>query len=330
MSFEMSRVRAKEVFAGRLVADLVEVRDRLEGLAEALPDGELPGSKLAPRTVGSSEIADGSVTARKLGADVLSSGGVVVLEAKSVTEEKIADSAVTTAKIRDSAVTRLKIAEGAVGGGNIAEGVVDASKIAPLAVSEGKLASGAVSASKIQGGAVHGSKIVAEAVETYHIADSAVTAAKLQDGAVGTRHVRFENDDASASSTPVFKASTAETFELPEDSVEVSLDLGPQFNGLTVARLSCLIVDGADMVGSFAMRVTLKHQLGSDVAQVYRQVVTDLDLSPDMVLLQDPVVEVYSDDGNQRMRIGASVGYPGLGLVAVRFVVSGTVDKLVF
>ena len=325
----MSRVRAKEVYTDMVVVNDVRVRDSIVGLGEAVDDGSLPGSKiaegslhgskLAPNTVGSNELADGSVTAQKLGI-VLVSGSVATIGVKSITEEKIADDAVTTAKIRDGAVTRLKLGEGAVGGGNIADGVVDASKIAPLAVSEGKLASGAVSASKIQGGAVHGSKIVAEAVQSHHIADSAVR----------TNHIYFQSDDASASSAPAFHANIAGEFTLPEGVVEVSLDLGPQFNGLTVAKLACLIADGADMVGSFEMRVTLKHQVGIDVAQVYKQVVTDLDLSPGMALPDGPIAEVYNDTGDPRLRIRARVTYPGSGTVAVRFVASGTIDKLVF
>ena len=94
---------------------------------------------LDPGSVGTTELADGSVTAAKLASDAVTTAKV--LDA-NITAAKLASNAVTTAKIADSNVTTAKIADLNITTAKIADSNVTTAKIADANVTYGKLAVG--------------------------------------------------------------------------------------------------------------------------------------------------------------------------------------------
>lgn len=88
--------------------------------------GGIKTGQLAASAVTTAKIADGNVTADKLGSS-------------SVETSKIASTAVTTAKIADANVTTAKIANSAVTADKIGSGAVTNAKIADSAVTPAKL-----------------------------------------------------------------------------------------------------------------------------------------------------------------------------------------------
>jgi hypothetical protein len=120
------------------------------------------------------ELADGTISADKLDAEVEAQLGV---PAGSITTAKLVDGAVTTAKLADDAVTAAKIAAGAV----------DTAELADAAVETGKLADDVLSAdatgrAKMADGFVTVDELADDAVETAKIKDGEVTLAKLDAG----------------------------------------------------------------------------------------------------------------------------------------------------
>ena len=108
----------------------------------------------------------------------------------SVGTSNIADGAVTAAKIASQTITADKIANDAVNTGELADGSVTAAKIATNVITADKIASGAVATSELATDAVTGAKIADDSIDsehyvdgsidTAHIADDQVTYAKIQ------------------------------------------------------------------------------------------------------------------------------------------------------
>lgn len=140
-------------------------------LTKHLGDGVVTTEKIAPLSVGSTELKIGAVTTDKI-------------ENKSITTEKIADNAVTADKIGLQAVTFNKIAENAVLNKHIANGSVKESKIADGAVTESKIANLSITTEKIADNAVTTKAILDGTVTTEKIADEAVISGKIKDESI--------------------------------------------------------------------------------------------------------------------------------------------------
>lgn len=95
-----------------------------------------PMVTLDPGSVGTTELADGSVTAAKLASDAVTTAKI--LDA-NVTAAKLASNAVTTAKITDGNVTAVKLASDAVTTAKILDSNVTTAKIADGNVTWAKL-----------------------------------------------------------------------------------------------------------------------------------------------------------------------------------------------
>ncbi len=98
---------------------------------DALVEGAVGTSALAPGAVTSTAIADGAVTADELSEGAVTSSalasGVITtdeLANRAVTREKLEGGAVETGALADGAVTTSKLSDAAVGGGKIDEGQV--------------------------------------------------------------------------------------------------------------------------------------------------------------------------------------------------------------
>ena len=103
----------------------------------------------------------------------------------------LANGAVTAAKIAGGAITNGKIADNAVNASKIATGAVTAPKIGPNAVNASKIPTGAITAPKIGPGAVNVNKLANSAVSTAKIQIGAVTESRIADGAVTPEKLSF-------------------------------------------------------------------------------------------------------------------------------------------
>ena len=108
---------------------------RSGGLATITHDGTLSGDGtsasplgIRSQSVGTPQLADGSVTNIKLSDLIITSQKIVD---GAVTNTKLSDVSVTTQKIANDAVTNLKLAPGSVTTDKIADGALNAQKIAP-------------------------------------------------------------------------------------------------------------------------------------------------------------------------------------------------------
>jgi hypothetical protein len=156
----------------------------------------------ASHSHGSTDLADGSVTAAKLATG-------------AVTSTKLGTAAVGTAALAAKAVTGAKVDDGTITATQLADGAVTAAKLGTGAVTATKLAAGAVGATALATDAVSAAKIADGAVGTAALANAAVTNAKLADMASGKIKGRFSEgagDPEDMSATQVLElASTAWT-----------------------------------------------------------------------------------------------------------------------
>ncbi|KAI9173204.1 hypothetical protein H9P43_007335 [Blastocladiella emersonii ATCC 22665] len=152
------------ITAGQVTGKLVDAQldtvsaSKVVGVLNAKV-ASVSGSKLVAGTVGTSVLADGSVTDAKVA---------------SVSGSKLVAGTVGTAALIDLAVTDAKVAS------------VSGSKLVAGTIGTGALADGAVSNAKLAAG-IDGSKLAAGTVGTSVLADAAVTNAKLATGIDGAK-----------------------------------------------------------------------------------------------------------------------------------------------
>jgi hypothetical protein len=168
---QIARVRASRfvdvtVTIGTTYYYWVTAYDRLENQS-----AKSTVASVAPTAVGSTDIADFSITTQKL-AD------------NAVSQIKLQDAIVSNAKLVDAAVDAVKIATAAITEIKIDTGAVTAAKIAAAAITETKIATDAVTSAKIIANAITSDKIVANAITTAKISSSAVEADKIAANAV--------------------------------------------------------------------------------------------------------------------------------------------------
>jgi hypothetical protein len=153
----------------------------------------LGGVTYAAATIGTRQLENGAVTARKIRrhgvtGSRLANGSVASakLVRGAVTGDKLAEGAVTTGKLGELSVTTGKLANGAVSNGKLGDAAVTNGKLANGAVTNSKLGTGAVNTGKLADGAVTTGKLADSAVTTGKLADASVTSAKLSPGAAVT------------------------------------------------------------------------------------------------------------------------------------------------
>ena len=127
----------------------------------------LVGSKIAPGTVDTNELADSSVTNTKLANN-------------SINAAKIADGSVSTAELANSAVTEQKLSNNAVSSAKIADNAVTAAKIANAQVGTSELADSSVTNAKLANNSVNAATIADGSVSTAELANNAVPLSKLK------------------------------------------------------------------------------------------------------------------------------------------------------
>jgi hypothetical protein len=187
-------------------------------------DLAITGAKIANDSITAAQIAPSAVGASELADDAVDTGAIVAL---AVTEAKLGGGAVTTAKLGDLAVTDDKIAATTITYGklNLADGSVPGGKLTDATVTSAKLAAGAV-----------GTAAVADAaVTTAKVADSAITTAKVADGAITTAKV-----DAAGLAADAIAA----------DAITTAKVLDGAITGAKMADDSATIVQAGTPVGS--------------------------------------------------------------------------------
>lgn len=161
------------------------------GGSSDVADGSITAAKLASDAVTTIKILDANVTAAKLATDAVTTAKIAaanVTAAKmapnSVATTNIQDDAVTTAKILNANVTTAKILDGNVTEAKLATDAVTTDKIAAANVTAAKLASNSVFTAAIQDDAVTSAKIADGTIVAGNLADDAVTSAKILDGTI--------------------------------------------------------------------------------------------------------------------------------------------------
>lgn len=163
--------------------------------------------RIQPGTVGTAELADGSVTAPKMAANAVLTASVAddaittgKLAPGAVQAAKIASDAVGTSALSDGSVTHVKLAANSVESDNIAADQIGGREIAARGldsptlfgdqvITTRSIADNAVTARQIAAGTITDQEIAANAVTTQELADGSVTAPKLAANAVLTGKV---------------------------------------------------------------------------------------------------------------------------------------------
>lgn len=118
-----------------------------DGLYVGGTAAKLDGHFIGNETIGSAQLADGSV-----GTDQLANLGI--------TGTKIANGAISTDQLATNAVTAGKILAGSIRTGHISSGAVDTDQLASKAITAEKIDTGAITASKISAEAVTTNKLL--------------------------------------------------------------------------------------------------------------------------------------------------------------------------
>jgi len=139
-------------------------------------------------------VADGAITAAKLGADAVTAakiGDDVInsehIAADSIDAEHLAPNSVNTDAIVDGSVRNAHIGDDQIDSEHYAAASIDEAHIADDAVTTGKLASGNVTVAKMAANSVDSDQYVDGSIDTEHIADDQVTYAKMQHTATANR-----------------------------------------------------------------------------------------------------------------------------------------------
>ena len=154
-------------------------------------EGQLKTSQLAPGSVTSTVLADGSVVTAKIPAGAITAPLVGV---GAITVSAIADGACTTAKIpagaiqapqlAASSVTANAVAANAIAAESIQAGAVTANALAANSVTAGAVAADAITANAIAAGAVTATELAAGSVTANAVAANAIYAQALQANSV--------------------------------------------------------------------------------------------------------------------------------------------------
>ena len=128
-------------------------------------------SSIPTEIIGTSNLADGSVTLAKLAAD--SVNGTKIAD-DSINSEHYVDASIDTAHIADAQITTAKITDGNV----------TLAKLAADSVNGSKIADDSINSEHYVDGSIDTAHIADSQITTAKIADSQITSAKITDGAI--------------------------------------------------------------------------------------------------------------------------------------------------
>ena len=172
---DVSAAETKKITLGAAVA---------AALTDGVPDGSIPGSKIANDSITATQLAANSVGASELADDSVDAAAI---QSGAVGTDKLENLAVTTAKIASGAVTADKLANAAVGLDQIADRSIAAIKIEQNTLTADEIAPNAIGASELADNAVDTLALADDAVTTPKLQNASVTDAKLATGLDGRK-----------------------------------------------------------------------------------------------------------------------------------------------
>ena len=152
-------------------------------------------SSIPTEIIGTSNLADGSVTTAKLADDAVT---VAKMAVNSVDSDQYVDGSIDTAHIADAQITTAKITDGNVTLAKLAADSVDGSKIADNSINSEHYVDGSIDTAHIAD----------SQITTAKIADSQITTAKIADGAILNADV---NASAAIAATKIHDGSISNT-----------------------------------------------------------------------------------------------------------------------
>ena len=214
-----------------------------------IADGSITTNKLANDAVNNDKIADNAVQASQINANAVTEAKI---NANAVTTTKIADANITTAKIADNNVTTAKIPDNAITTAKINADAVNGTKIADDSIDSEHLVDGSIDSQHIGANQIITSKIADNNITTAKINNDAVTIDKIADAAIVT-------NSEQAAHTPddntFYTTSAADTRFLNKDTSEL-INSGQTWSSndnfiATTAAIDARVVDLVDDVGGF-------------------------------------------------------------------------------
>ena len=174
-----------------------------------IADDAVTAAKILDATVGTSALANNSVTLAKLEQGTSSNDGKFLRANNgadptfetitstpadgSITTAKLADANVTTAKLAAGAVTNAKIGDAQINSNKLDTNAVTTAKITALSVTTAKIADDAITTAKLAADAVTASELSNGIVNDNKLASNAVTNAKIADDAVDEANLKVSN-----------------------------------------------------------------------------------------------------------------------------------------
>ena len=202
---DVSAAETKKITLGAAVA---------AGLAGGVPDGSIPGSKIAPN----------SITSEELGTD---SVGALELASYAVTTDAVLNGAITNAKLAGD-ITGDKILDGEIGSDQLAANSVDGSThIKDRSIPAAKLIQNTLTADEIAPNAIGASELADGAVDTTALQDNACSTSKYQNASV-TNEKLADGIDGGKLIDGSVSGNKLETNTIPPDAItEITLDKLP-------------------------------------------------------------------------------------------------------
>jgi hypothetical protein len=152
-------------------------------------------SSIPTEIIGTSNLADGSVTLAKLAAD--SVNGTKIAD-DSINSEHYVDASIDTAHIADAQITTAKITDGNV----------TLAKMAADSVNGSKIADDSINSEHYVDGSIDTAHIADSQITTAKIADSQITSAKITDGAIVNADI---NASAAIAATKIHDGTISNT-----------------------------------------------------------------------------------------------------------------------
>ena len=196
-SITTDKLAAGAVTADKIAAGTIEAIGISAGsiTTEKLHAGAVTADKIAANTItadsgiiadsaiGTTQIADGSITDAKIVSLTASKITAGTIDADKVNVVNLVADNITTGTINGKVIPELggdKIAAGAISGVKVINGAISENKIAEGAVTAAKIVSSAITTDKLAANAVTANKILAGAITTDKLDANAVTADKIK------------------------------------------------------------------------------------------------------------------------------------------------------
>ena len=214
-----------------------------------IADGSITTAKLANDAVNNDKIADNAVQSPQLNTNAITEAKII---AGAVTTTKIGTDAIITSKILDNNVTTSKIPDNAITTAKINADAVNGSKIADDSIDSEHLVDGSIDSQHIGADQIITSKILDSNITTAKINNDAVTIDKIADAAIV---VASEQSGHTPDDNTFYTTSSADTRFLNKDTSEL-INSGQSWSSndnfiATTAAIDARVIDLVDDVGGF-------------------------------------------------------------------------------